>query len=48
MKKPELKDFNLTEQDFNKLADQRELFSKRKALYIENKQKSFKKLFLAF
>ena len=46
MKKPELKDFNLTEQDFNKLADQRELFSKRKALYIENKQKSLKKIIL--
>ena len=43
MKKPELKDFNLSKSDFEKLENQKQLYEKNKNLYIENKRNNSKK-----
>ena len=47
MKKPELKDFNLTESDFEKLENQKKMYRKKKELHIENTRSNFKKVLIA-
>ena len=47
MKKPELKDFNLTESDFEKLENQKKMYRKKQELHIENTRSNFKKVLIA-